>query len=146
MDYSNNTGGHNINQPPHQATYAQYLGSQPFKSKNKKIALIITVSVLGFLVLVGVAVFGILSILRNHPAHHAAQEFIRTSPEIIAVIGDVESFGFMPSGSVSTSPGHGDANFAITVSGSQGNARVYIELQRRLGGDWEVVRFNVVPR
>ena len=125
---------------------AQHPVSQPIKPRKKKIAIIITAAVLVFLMLIGGLVFAITSMFRNHPSLLAAQEFIRTNPEITAIIGEVKSFGFMPSGEIRTGPGRGDAGFAITVRGTHGSARVFIELQMRLGGDWEVVLFNVVPR
>ena len=128
------------------AAFAQAPVAQPNKPKKKRIAIIITAAVLVFVMLIGAFVFGITSILRNHPSHLAAQEYIRANPEITAAIGEVEGFGFMPGGSIHMSGGRGDADFAINVRGTHGNARVFIELQMRSGGDWEVVRFTFMVR
>ena len=116
--------------------------ARSYKPKKAKIAIIIISAVLVCAVFVGAMVFGIASIFRNHPSYRLATESIRDNAEIVALIGEIESFGFMPSGSVSTSPGSGDANFSIRAIGGYGEVRVFVELQMRDGGDWEIVRFN----
>jgi len=115
-----------------------------YKPKKFRIAIIVVSVVMAIAILFGAFAFGIISIIRNHPSHYAAKDYIRSNSEIVAVIGEVESFGFLPSGSVSTSVGRGDANFAIRTIGTYGNARVFIELQMRDGGDWEVIHFAFV--
>jgi len=119
---------------------------EPYQPKKTKIAVIIIGAVLVFVILFCAMFFGVFSVLRNHTSYHLATEYIRANPEIVAVIGEVEGFGFRQSGSLSISSGRGDASYSIDVRGTDGNARVFIELQMRDGGDWEVVRFNFVQR
>lgn len=115
------------------------------KTKVKVGNTILSMMLVG-VIFIGALVFGIASTFRNHPSYHVATDYIRANPEITAIIGKIEGFGFMPSGSVSTSPGHGDADFSIRVRGTHGDVRVFVELQMRDGGDWEIVRFNFVQR
>ena len=98
------------------------------------------------IIFVGALVFGISSILKNHPSYHLATDYIRANPEIIEIIGEVEGFGFMPIGNLNTSLGRGDANYSISVKGTHGSVRVFVELQMRDGGDWEIIRFNFVQK
>jgi len=118
--------------------------NEPYKPKKAKIAMIIVGVMLVGVVFIGGLVFGITSIFRNHPSYHIATDSIRTNSEIVALIGEIESFGFMPSGSISTSPGRGDASYNIRARGVYGEVRVFVELQMRDGGDWEIVKFNYV--
>jgi len=117
---------------------------EQYKPKKAKTAKIIIVVVLAVTIFVGALVFGITSMFRNHPAYHAAVDSIKANSEITALIGDIESFGFMPSGSIRTSPGRGDADFNIRARGAYGETRVFVGLQMRDGGNWEIVRFNFV--
>ena len=117
---------------------------EQYKPKKAKTAKIIIGAVLAVAIFVGTLVFGITSMFRNHPAYHIATDSIRANSEIAVLIGDIESFGVMPSGSISTSPGRGDADFNIRARGAYGEVRVFVELQMRDGGDWEIVRFNFV--
>ena len=117
---------------------------QPYKPNKTKNALIIVGAILAFTIFVGAFIFWIGSIFRNHPSYHLAIEHIQANPEIVALIGEVESFGFMPTGNLSTSPGSGDANYVIRARGPYGEVRVFVELQMRHGGDWEIIAFNFV--
>ena len=115
--------------------------TEPYRPGKKKIVLMTIGVLLAGAVLIFALIFGVSSGFRNHPSYHLATDYIRANPEIAAAIGEVEGFGFIPTGSISTGPGRGDANFVIIVRGIYGDARVFIELQMRCGGDWEVVEF-----
>ena len=122
----------------------QFPTIKPRKSQKIKIAMIVIGALLTFSILIGTFIFGIASMLRNHPSYHIATEAIKTNPEIVALIGEIEGFGLMPTGNLSTSSSRGDANFNIRAIGTYGQVRVFVELQMRDGGDWEIVRFNFV--
>lgn len=117
---------------------------QLYKPKRPKALMIIAIVLLAGTIYIGSLSFGITFIFRNHPSYHIATDHIRQNPEIAAVIGEIEGFGFMPSGSLNTWAGGGDANYTIRVRGTYGDVRVFIDLQMRAGGDWEIVRFNFV--
>ena len=117
---------------------------EQYKTKKAKTAKIIIGVVLAIVIFVGALIFGITSIFRNHPSYHIATNSIKANSEIVALIGEIESFGFIPSGNLSTSLGRGDANYSIRARGPYGEVRVFVELQMRGGGDWEVVRLDFV--
>ena len=139
MDYFNQS------QDARQQLEGAFETQKPSMSKKTKMVLIIVISaILALVLLVAGLIFGIASLFTNHESYRVATEYIKTNQEIIAIIGDIEGFGFMPSGSISTSPGRGDADFSIRVIGAYGEGRAFVELQRRADGDWEIVRFNFV--
>jgi hypothetical protein len=134
MEYLNQ----NADPRPHIEQY------KPQKAKTAKIIMLITGAVFAVIIFFIALFFGIISIFKNHPAYHLATDSIRTNTEITALIGEVESFGFLPNGNINISPGRGDANFTIRARGAHGEVRVFIALQMRNGGDWEIVRFDFV--
>ena len=131
LNYAQSAGGVN---------YLQRQAPTPYKPQKLKIAGILLAVVL----VVAGFIFSIGMVLRNHESYRLATDYIRASPEIAEYIGEVRGFGFMPTGSISTSPGRGDASFSIRVRGTYGNVRVFAVLQKRYGGNWELVRYNFV--
>jgi len=55
-----------------------------------------------------------------------ATDYIKANPEIVAIVGEIESFGFMPSGSINTGFMRGDANYSIRAKGANGDVRVFV--------------------
>jgi len=80
--------------------------------------------------------------IRNHESYRIAQSYIETNPRIIELVGEVEGFGFFPSGSINISGGYGQAEFTIRVDGRDGSVHVHTRLAREPRGDWEIVSFN----
>ena len=111
-------------------------------SKKPKVLTIIIAAVLAFVIFVGALFFGVLAIIKNHPAYHAAIHYIEANPRVAELVGDIEGFGSFPGGSVSTSGGHGQAEFTIRVVGSDNTIHVHIRLEREPLRDWEVVGFH----
>jgi len=114
------------------------------KPKRKSAVTIIVIVILAGVLFISAMFFGIVAIFRNHPSYQVATQTIKASPEITAIIGEIESFGFMPSGNINTSSGRGDASFTIIARGAYGEVRVFVDLEMRAGSDWEIVRFNFV--
>ena len=128
---------------PHAHPFAQPSYALPHKPKRAKTAMLIIVLMLAGLVFFGSILFGVFSIIRNHPAHHAATDYIRASDEIAAAIGEINRFGFFTTGSINTSAGgRGTAELTIRVIGSEDEARVFVQLERHPLGDWQVVNFD----
>jgi len=111
-------------------------------SKKPKLIMLVIPIILVVVLFVGSLFFGILSFFRNHPAYHMALDYIEDNPRITELVGEIESFGFFPSGNISTSGGHGQADFTIRVYGSDGTAHVRVILVREPLGGWEVVGFR----
>jgi len=116
------------------------------KSKKKKMAVIVVGALIVCALLVGaIALFvtSVFSLIESHPSYQIAIESITTNSEIETMIGEIERFS-MTGGNASTGPGRGDANFNIRARGVYGDVRVFVELEMRDGGDWEIVWFNFV--
>jgi len=94
--------------------------------------------ILIFALYIGTLVFGVMGVLRTHPSFEAATSFIETHPEVIELVGEVES-QTLRSGSVSHSGGYGQAEYVIRVRGSEHTIYIQIHLARPPGGEWEVV-------
>ena len=107
--------------------------------KTKKLLLIF--GGLGFLGLCGIVAifFGIVSLMTSSDAYELSIKSIEESEDIRSIVGDIEGYGFMPSGSISTSNGLGDADFTISVDGSKKDLKVRTILVKELNSDWELV-------
>ena len=108
-------------------------------SSKPKLLMMIVPIILIVAIFVSSLVFGIMFTIRNHSAYQTALDYIETNPRIIELVGDIESFGFFPNGSISTSGGHGQADFTIRVNGSDRTAHVHVRLIREPLEDWEVI-------
>ena len=109
--------------------------------KKPRMLIVIVTAIVVFMMFAGSLFFVIISIFRNHPSYHTALNYIETNPRIIELVGDVEGFGFFPTGSIHISGGHGQADFTIRVDGSEGTVRVHVRLIREPLRDWEVISF-----
>ena len=118
--------------------------TKQYRSKEAKIAIIIVGVMLIGALFAGALFFGITSMFKNHPSYHIATDYIKANPEITALVGEIEGFGSMPTGSLNTSIGRGDANYSIQAKGAHGDVRVFVELEMHNGGDWEIVSFSFV--
>jgi len=115
--------------------------NQSARSKKGIRSVLIVVTLFVLVLFLGMSIS-----MRNHAAFHVATDTIREHPEIVAAIGEIQSFGFFITGGISTSGNHGNANFTIRARGSHGRGRMYVRLQRHggTGADWEVVRLEFV--
>ena len=94
--------------------------------------------ILAFILFDLALMLGITQIIRNGDSFKAAAEYLKHNSKITAIVGDVENFGSFPSGSVSTSNGHGSAELKINVYGSKGDLAVWVELSKSPDSDWVV--------
>ena len=112
-------------------------------SKKKKIILAATAGVVIFIILPVGLVFGFLRFFNNHPARQTAIEYIENHPEILAVVGEITSYGRFSSGSIHASGGgRGEAEFTIRVNGTNASVSVHVLLIREPLRDWEVINFH----
>jgi len=112
----------------------------------KKRSIIIGV-ILGLVIIVGAFILfftGIASIMKNNGAYVTTIEYIESSEEIENRIGDIEGYGFIPSGSVTTTNGFGEAVLVITVKGEKETVKIYSELMKEPGSEWEIIRVDYV--
>ena len=92
-----------------------------------------------FIIFVGGLILGITSILKSSGAYELATETVSTNEVVIAQIGEVTGFGFMPQGSISTTGPRGEANLSIGVKGERGEGTLYVEMVKELG-QWKIIR------
>ena len=111
-----------------------------YKAPKKKIvAIIIGVIVLTCVMFFGAILLTVTAIFNNHDSFQLATDTIRNHPEIIAAVGEIQSFDSRPTGNIRIVNGLGEANFDIVARGTYGDVRVLIEMRMPFGGDWEVV-------
>ena len=82
---------------------------------------------------------GVTGGIKGSGAYKVATEYVSTHELVIAEIGEVTGFGFMPQGSISTSGPTGEADLTISVKGQKGDGRLYTRLVKDLG-QWKIVR------
>ncbi|MBX7148904.1 hypothetical protein K1X76_07430 [bacterium] len=102
---------------------------------------IIVMLVSAILLFVLLLVSGILlivrtSIIRSEP-YQKSIRFIQDSPDIKTQVGEIEGFGWFPTGRIRGALNGGLAHFFITIYGSRGEGRVHAELIS-LGYGWEI--------
>jgi len=115
--------------------------SKPKESKNKIMKKVIIISVI-FVAVIALFSSSITMMLKNSAAYEKSMEVIESSSEVYELVGDVEGYGFMPSGSLNTSNDSGNAEFRIKVKGSTGNCNAYIKLVKEPGEQWQVISKN----
>ncbi|MCL2356182.1 MAG: cytochrome c oxidase assembly factor 1 family protein [Defluviitaleaceae bacterium] len=98
-----------------------------------------------FILIVFAVVFvGITNRIQSSPPYLLAIEYIEASPQIAEIVGEIESFGRFLNGGVTThgNGGRGNAEFTIRVNGTDGRARVFVQLEREPLLDWEIIAFR----
>ncbi len=92
-----------------------------------------------FVIFVGGLFLGITSILKSSGAYELATETVSTNEIVIAEIGEVTGFGFLPMGSISTAGPTGQADLSIGVKGERGEGTLYAEMVKELS-EWKILR------
>lgn len=111
---------------------------------GKGVHLILALAAFG-VIIVGGAFLAVVSMTKRSPAYRAAEEFIRNSPEIRALVGSEMRFGWVPRGSILADVNAGSADLRMRVSGPTGSTRVEV-LARSRTNQWMVVSARYVDR
>ncbi len=107
----------------------------------KIIPRILIMTSLGILFLV--VIFSSASgIMKSSGAYKASVEAIEQNKEILTETGGIEGYGMIPSGSISTSDGYGNARLQIKVRGKEKNITVHTYLEKKPGEEWELIRLT----
>ena len=80
--------------------------------------------------------FGVRSTLVGSDVYQDAVARARADREIIALIGEPMTEGFLPAGSINTSTlggGTGEAGLIVTLTGPKGEGTLYVEAKRKRG-------------
>ena len=114
--------------------------------KKVRISIIIITFVLAISIFVGSLLFSISSAFKNDSSYKMAVNYIESNPEIINLIGEVQNYGFMPTGSLNYRVNNGQkyshAAYTIKVIGSKDTTYVYIQMEKKTDKDWEIIYFD----
>jgi len=110
-----------------------------YVSKKNNTLGIIVAAILTVAVCSGTLIFGISTILKNDDSYKAAIRFIEADPEIVALVGDIKGYGFIPTGDLIYYGSHGEAIYSIKVIGSKRVIFVNLRLEKQPGGNWEIL-------
>jgi len=113
-------------------------GTKVIGYSNKIILRVIVICVLIFAFFVSSLTVGILLILKNNASYKTAIEYIENDTEIKNVVGEIEEYGLLPTGSINITNGHGEAFYTIQVKGTSGKITVQVWLTKDPGSDWVV--------
>lgn len=74
---------------------------------------------------------------RSSDAYSTSESFLRSSPQVVEVLGSVKAVSLSPFGySIRYAGARGDASFELSVQGEKGMATAFVELQKQ--GVWEL--------
>ncbi|TLD69864.1 hypothetical protein FEM03_16225 [Phragmitibacter flavus] len=89
---------------------------------------------------IGIFVFGIIMIvstaMKSTDAYKQAYQIAVSSPDIQRALGTPIKDGFLPTGSIKTNNGVGNADFNIKISGPNGEGTVQVSAHKPAGGQW----------
>lgn len=112
---------------------------------NKKtiLKILIAIILLGAL-FIGGLFFAITTTIKNGDAYKTAIQQIENNAKVLEKTGGIEDYGFLSQASVSINNGRGNAQFVIKVEGIKEDTRVYVELFKDRGQEWEVTNFYML--
>lgn len=99
------------------------------------------------LVIVGILLFTLLffiigNTMKNSDAYKVAISEIEKNEQIISETGGIKGYGMMPSGSISSSNGYGQAQLEIKVLGNSKNINVNMYLEKKPDSKWEIIELE----
>lgn len=103
---------------------------------------IVIISVLAIVIFVVTTFLGVITSLKGSSSYKVAIESIENNKSIQEIVGEIEGYGMMPSGSVSVGNGYGDASFVIKVKGEKRDLKVSVYLRKRPNKEWEVEKID----
>ncbi|AJC46747.1 cytochrome c oxidase assembly factor Coa1 family protein [Xanthomonas sacchari] len=115
-------------------------------ARHWKWAVPLIVLVLGALLLASIAVFvlGIARVTKSSEPYRVGVMAAQHDPRVAAALGAPIKDGIMPSGSISTSGGSGNADLSVSLHGTRANGTLYIEAERH-AGEWRYTTLQVLP-
>lgn len=118
----------------------QIAGTNVYRvSKKPPIVIIVVPVILTIIFFATSLLVGISLIFKNDDSYKTAVSYIESSPEVTNIVGNIEGYGYMPSGSLTYSGDYGKALYSIKVIGSENTAHVHIKLEKKINKDWEIV-------
>lgn len=106
--------------------------------KSNIVPAIVIAATLTLFLFVPSLVIGVTQMIKNDASYITAVQYIENQKEISTSIGEIQSFGFFPTGSVSYTNGFGTADLSIKVYGTQKSIVVRLYLEKTPGTTWSV--------
>jgi uncharacterized RDD family membrane protein YckC len=113
------------------------------KSLKSKIKIIIIIFIVFILFICSIITI-VIATMKNSGAYKEATYQIKNNPAIIKQVGEVKGFGFMPTGSISTVNGVGEAELNIDVKGKIRDINVYVKLHKNSHEKWIIEDLEIV--
>jgi len=82
---------------------------------------------------------GMILGFKNSTPYEKSLKAIEASELVEEIVGEITGYGTIPSGSISTSNGSGQANFRIKVKGTEGECVVVVHLVKDSRNGWKVI-------
>lgn len=113
------------------------------KNPNKpaKLPGILTLAGVGIAFFIFIFLF-VGSAMKNSDAYKLAIEEIEKNEEILLETGGIKGYGTMPTGSIHTSNGSGEAQLEIKVLGNERDLNIGVYLIKEPNGEWELIELN----
>ncbi|MGH9556166.1 MAG: cytochrome c oxidase assembly factor Coa1 family protein [Terriglobales bacterium] len=99
--------------------------------------------ILAFVVLVSLIMVVAFGAMKSSDVYKQAVARAKANPVVVAKLGTPIEEGFFVSGNIESSPGRGEANLTIPISGPKGSANIFAGATKR-GGAWEFSVLEVV--
>lgn len=112
------------------------------QSKKIKVSVLVISAVLAFAIFFGSLFLGISSFIKSDASYQTALSYIKTNHEITDLTGDIDGYGFIPSGSLSYSGNSGHAQYKIKVIGQKSTEYIFIVLEKEKNTPWEVTYYR----
>jgi uncharacterized RDD family membrane protein YckC len=82
------------------------------------------------------------SVMKKSDAYKVAIYEIEQNKEIVSESGGIIEYGMMPTGSINTSNGYGEAQLEIKVFGNKKDLNVSVYLTKKPNGKWILIELN----
>jgi len=110
------------------------------RNPNKPARFIRVLTLIG--VLWGSMMLSTVSTLQGGDAYKVATEAIQQNQEIIDEVVGIKGFGRIPTGSIHTSNGYGEAQLQVKVLGNTRDMHVDVHLTKEPNKEWQLIEMN----
>ena len=119
-------------------------GTDVFRIQKKSRAPTVVIAGIYACILISMILFGTSEYLKSEKSYVAAISYIEKNPAFIDAVGEIQGYGFLPFGDISTSGSRGNAIYVIRIYGSENNIRVRIYLSKKPATGWEVYYYETL--
>lgn len=111
------------------------------KRKNRKKVLFI---ILGIALAFTLFFVFVATVISKSDAHVQAEKYISANAEVQQKSGGIKDFGMLPTGSIQTTNGYGNADLTLSVNGKKHDMKVFVHLEKEPETEWKVLHMEIV--